>query len=135
MENNQEIVKNSLKIIEPIKVDIKTFQNEQEFEDYYNLNKKALDESTTTKLNRMFKIPGYRITRVKNELCLKKDYNKKVEPSENDIRNEIEELKKEIQNIKDILIDKSHITKINVKLAKCEKIINQHSEALNQLIS
>ncbi|OHT06766.1 hypothetical protein TRFO_05452 [Tritrichomonas foetus] len=136
MEESQEIIKNKLKILEPIKIDVKTFQNEKEFEDYYNLNKKTLDESTTTKLNRMYKIPGYRITRVKNELCLKKDYAKKIEQQveTKDYSYEIEDLTTKIDDLKTVIEDlKNNITKINVKLMKYEKVIKEHSEFLSQI--
>lgn len=131
MEDKPEIIKNTLKIIEPIKIDVKTFQNEKEFEDYYNLNKKSLEDSTTTRLNRMFKIPGYRITRIKNELCLKKDYVKKDESPKEDIKDftqDIDEIKTSIDELKHT------IAKINIKLGKYEKAINNHSEVLNRLL-
>ncbi|OHT02819.1 hypothetical protein TRFO_29957 [Tritrichomonas foetus] len=137
MEESPEIVINKLKILEPIKIDVKTFQNEKEFEDYYNLNKKSLEDSTTTRLNRMFKIPGYRITRVKNELCLKKDYAKKTEQQQvetKDYSYDIEDLNYKIDDIKTMIEElKNNFTKINVKLMKCEKVIKEHSEFLSQI--
>ena len=66
----------SLKVLEPIKMDVKTFNDKQEFEMFFNSHREEFESSTTTKLNRMYRIPGYRITRQKNQLCLKKDYTK-----------------------------------------------------------
>ena len=66
----------TLKVLEPIQLDVKTFKDKQEFELFFNSHKNEFENSTTTRLNRMYKIPGYRISRVKDELCLKKDYTK-----------------------------------------------------------
>ena len=47
----------NLKVIEPIKIDVKTFQDKQEFELFYNSHKNEFENCTTTKLNSMYKIP------------------------------------------------------------------------------
>ena len=138
----------NLKVIEPIKIDVKTFQDKQEFELFYNSHKNEFENCTTTKLNRMYKIPGYRITRQKEELCLKKDYTKNnKQESDDDHSQRFDELKDEINKIDELkdeinkMIEEvklnfnSEITKINTRIKKIEKIINQQTETINHLIT
>ena len=133
-----ESSESNLKVIEPIQIDVKTFQDKNEFEMFYNSHKNEFENCTTTKLNRMYKIPGYRITRQKEVLCLKKDYTKNnKQESDDDNTQKFDELKDEltkmIEEIK--LYFNSEIAKINTRYKKIEKIINQQTETLNHLIT
>ena len=133
-----ESSESNLKVIEPIQIDVKTFQDKNEFEMFYNSHKNEFENCTTTKLNRMYKIPGYRITRQKEVLCLKKDYTKNnKQESDDDNSQKFDELKDEltkmIEEVK--LYFNSEITKINTRYKKIEKIINQQTETINQIIS
>ena len=65
----------TLKIIEPIKEYLKVFNSPDEFNIWYTKNKDEVDMLTTHKLNKMYKINGYRITKIKNVLMLKKITN------------------------------------------------------------
>ena len=105
----------SLKIIEPIKDYLKVFNSPDEFNIWYTKNKKEVDTLTTHKLNKMYKIEGYRITKIKNVLMLKKctetqnttqssnsplvrtESSRIVEQS---VPDELTELHEEIKNIK-----------------------------------
>jgi hypothetical protein len=58
------------KIIKPISL-MMTFEDQDEFFDYYNSHKSEMDSLTTHKLNKLFSIEGYRITKIKNILKLK----------------------------------------------------------------
>ena len=136
--NMSESSESNLKVIEPIQIDVKTFQDKNEFEMFYNSHKNEFENCTTTKLNRMYKIPGYRITRQKEVLCLKKDYTKNnKQESDDDNIQKFDELKDEltkmIEEVK--LYFNSEITKINTRYKKIEKIINQQTETINQIIS
>ena len=62
-----------LKIIGPIKSPLKEFDSVDEFNIYYHKHKEEMDTETTHSLNKKFKINGYRITKIKGVLCLKKD--------------------------------------------------------------
>ena len=62
----------SIKIIEPIKQYLKVFNTPDEFNIWYTKNKDEVESLTTHKLNKMYKIEGYRITKIKNVLMLKK---------------------------------------------------------------
>ena len=92
-----------LKVIEPIKNYIKEFNSPVEFNLWYAKHKEEVDALTTHKLNKMYHIDGYRITKIKGELMLKVDRKVKEETEEESIHDEINELRNEIKNIKDTL--------------------------------
>lgn len=72
-----------VKIIEPIREYSKVFNTPDEFNIWYSKNKDEVDALTTHKLNKMYKIEGYRITKIKNILMLKKDNNDSREARRN----------------------------------------------------
>ena len=90
-----------IKIIEPITEYSKVFNSPDEFNLWYTKNKDAIDSLTTHKLNKLYKIEGYRITKIKNVLMLKKD----SQTSNTTISTTptIEQLKDEITKIKDTI--------------------------------
>ena len=93
-----------LKVIEPIKNYIKEFNSPVEFNLWYAKHKEEVDSLTTHKLNKMYHINGYRITKIKGELMLKIDRKMKDkgdETEEETVHEEINELRDEIKNIKD----------------------------------
>ena len=141
----------TLKVLEPIQLDVKTFKDKQEFELFFNSHKNEFENSTTTRLNRMYKIPGYRISRVKDELCLKKDYTKNnLGNSSNIDSQQFDELEEKIMKIleeergnTEELIEKvnenlqkleSRFGNLLLKIKKMENVINQQSETLNNLL-
>ena len=95
----------SIKIIEPIKQYLKVFNTPDEFNIWYTKNKDEVESLTTHKLNKMYKIEGYRITKIKNVLMLKKcsdshnssqhAHNSPLIPDES-----IAEIREDIKNIK-----------------------------------
>lgn len=87
-----------LKVIEPIKNYLKEFNSPVEFNLWYAKNKDEVDKLTTHKLNKMYHIVGYRITKIKGELMLKEDRKPKIKEDE---ESEINELRSEINNIKE----------------------------------
>lgn len=111
-----------VKVIGPIKEYLKTFNTPDEFNLWYAKNKDEIDKITTHKLNKMYYIEGYRITKIKGVLCLKKAVKKQIDDSQNDsqndpqndpqnesaildIQNEIEQLKSDILAIKTAIND------------------------------
>ena len=96
-----------LKVIEPIKNYVKEFNSPVEFNLWYAKHKDEVDSLTTHKLNKLYKIDGYRITKIKGELMLKVDRKIKEkeerEGEDENIHDEINELKSEIQKIKDTM--------------------------------
>lgn len=116
--NSNDINYKFVKIIEPIRSYYKTFKTIDEFNNWYLKNKSEVDEYTTHKLNKMYNVEGYRITRIKGSLCLKKVVPKhNNETSETcdeqsstqmheqiiSMKNEIQSLKKSIKEIIDYL--------------------------------
>ena len=90
-----------LKILEPIKNYLKEFNTPEEFNNFYSLNKDELNKLTTHKLNKMYHVKGYRITKIKGELCLKKWDDSKVKLNEEFVSvNDIEEIREDIKKIK-----------------------------------
>lgn len=57
-------------VLKPI-TNTTTFENDQQFNEYYTSHKDEMDKLNTTKLNKMFLVPEYKITRVKGVLSLK----------------------------------------------------------------
>ena len=94
----------TLKIIEPIRDYLKVFNSPDEFNIWYTKNKEEVDTLTTHKLNKMYKINGYRITKIKNVLMLKKSsepnnvYNQSVNSPL--VPEDLQELQEEVKNIK-----------------------------------
>ncbi len=92
-----------LKVIEPIRNYIKEFNSPVEFNLWYAKHKDEVDALTTHKLNKMYKIDNYRITKIKGELMLKVDRKVKEEVINAETHDDITELRNEIKNIKDTL--------------------------------
>ena len=94
-----------IKVLEPVKNVIKEFDTPDEFNIYYMKNKDEIDKLTTHKLNKMFKIDGYRITRIQGTLMLRTDYESKKKIDKNDslgdeLRTRVDELQSEYDEIK-----------------------------------
>ena len=100
-----------IQLIEPIK-ERREFKDPVEFDAYYQEHKKELEEKTTHKLNKMFNVPGYRITKIKGVLSLKNipqsriTSTMKIETLElkvNEIRDRVNECINTVNNIVDAL--------------------------------
>lgn len=105
-----------LKVIEPIKNYLKEFKTVDEFNLWYSKNKEEVDKLTTHKLNKMYKIDGYRITKIKGVLMLKKWVEKdekeigKASPRTDaieELRNEINEIRNTVNKIISFLQESS----------------------------
>jgi F0F1-type ATP synthase gamma subunit len=93
-----------LPVLKPITETI-VFKNEREFNEYYNLHKDVIDQLNTNKLNKMFLIPEFRITKIKGVLSLKlltpSRVNHSVKLSDQETR--ITELEAKINQIIEVL--------------------------------
>jgi hypothetical protein len=98
-EQNQSESK-KIQILKPITETI-TFKNENQFSEYYTQHKEELDKLNTNKLNKMFLVPEFKITKVKVVLSLKSltpsKVNHTVKLNDQDIR--ITELETKINQI------------------------------------
>ena len=78
-KSNLRLKYEPLTVKEPYHVEVRMFQNHDEFTIYYREHEDELKSLSTLRLNKTFKIPGYRISVCKRgtdqqELILKKDY-------------------------------------------------------------
>lgn len=93
-----------IKILQPITNYIKEFESPDEFNLFYNKHKEEIDSTTTHKLNKLYHIRGYRITKIKDVLMLKKHEEKKHEEKkeeepEMNVQDEIRQMKETINRI------------------------------------
>ena len=65
-----------LEVIEPYRPQIIQFESIDDFNSYYSKHQNEFNE-TTQKLNKKYKIPGYRLTSLKGKLKIIKDYQSK----------------------------------------------------------
>ena len=104
-----------VKVIGPIKEYLKMFNGPDDFNIWYAKNKDDIDKLTTHKLNKMYHIDGYRITKIKGILCLKKDEKKPASENESttDRFNDLENITNQIEQLKaDIITIKTTINEI-----------------------
>ena len=99
---------------EPFKPDVITCDNKEHFIGILYANKDKFNEMSTQKLNKMFNIPGYKVTKVNNEICLRS-----IKPCEH-----IGE---------SVLI--SRIEKIEADINRIIETINQQANLLDQIKS
>ena len=93
----------TIKIIEPIRDYLKVFNSPDEFNIWFTKNKDEIESLTTHKLNKLYKINGYRITKIKGILMLKKcneTLNTDNSASSPLVPENLQELQDEIKNIK-----------------------------------
>lgn len=102
---NSKIILNGLKkdlptvkIIEPFQPSVIKCENKEDFSAIISAEPEKYSEMTTQKLNKLFHIPGYKVTKIKGEICLRsiKQCEKISESNE-----DLELMKQEIKNIKD----------------------------------
>ena len=110
-----------LKIIGPIKSPLKEFDSVDEFNIYYHKHKEEMDTETTHSLNKKFKINGYRITKIKGVLCLKKDRVVKPDEGQMSPGSEIQEAPCETPTISEIM----------ERIQKLEETVNKIIDVLN----
>lgn len=126
MNENVEI-----KILEPILHYAKEFISPEEFNLFYKIHKDEMDKLTTHKLNKLYHIKDYRITKIKGELMLKKfneEAHRKImmtrndNDDDNDNAEKITELERRIDIIE--AENKNEIERINEEI-KGLKIVLQ----------
>ena len=108
---------------------IKNFDSLNEFQQYYNLHKEEIENLSTVKLNRMFKIKDYKITRRTingNEdktLCFRQLFKNEL-PETHNTTEDFPDLSTQIENLND---------KIKQLEIENMKIKNQIIEIINAL--
>ena len=99
-----------VKVVEPIQSPMKEFNSVDEFNLFYHNHKDEMMETTTHRLNKMYKINGYRITKIRGELCLKKVREavkqKSVESGEgNDVVDDPTDVETRLQRLEEAVIE------------------------------
>ena len=109
-----------LKIIEPIHKPLHEFETPDEFNIYYHKHKDEMDKETTHLLNKKFSINGYRITKIKGVLCLKKWTKNKSEHVNVDETSKMSRQMLAFDDLQD-------------RILKLEEAVNQIIDIINQL--
>lgn len=124
-----------VKVIGPIKEYLKMFNGPDEFNLWYAKNKDDIDKLTTHKLNKMYHIDGYRITKIKGVLCLKKDMKKHENEIETDMQNDLDlrdpQDKARLQNESIIGDIQNEIEKLKLDIITIKTTINDIVKAIN----
>ena len=101
-----------IKTIEKFQPDVMEFESKEEFAEYLDKHREELEKETTQKLNKMFSINGYRITKIKGEISLRAHSAKskpKAEPQEPETRdeddNELELVKTQLQRLSQLYME------------------------------
>ena len=89
-----------LEVIEPYRPQIIQFESIDDFNSYYSKHQNEFNE-TTQKLNKKYKIPGYRLTSLKGKLKIIKDYQSK-NPSGSSFEVPQEDSSEERESIKNL---------------------------------
>ena len=119
-----------VKVVEPIQSPMKEFNNVDEFNLFYHNHKDEMMETTTHRLNKMYKINGYRITKIRGELCLKKvrEAVKQKSDVESGEGNDI--VDRRSRGEADENGDES--TDVETRLQRLEEVVNEIIDALNK---
>ena len=110
--NKLEDNSSSVKILEPFHPEIINCDDKDAFNVIYNANKEKYDTMTTQKLNKIFNIPGYKITKVNNQICLRS-----IKPCEKIMCND----------------NSDALQKLTERIVEIEKAFNNLANAHNKL--
>lgn len=115
-----------VKIIAPIKDYIKEFTTPEEFDMWYKMNKNEMDSITTHKLNKLYHINGYRITKIKGVLMLKKVKEQhKSNIINEDSDTEIRIMETKIMELEDKIIDiQNEMNDIKIAIHSVQQYFN-----------
>jgi hypothetical protein len=112
------LTETNIKILEPITVDKKIFSKE-DFIKYLSLHKDELEKFSTNRLNKMFSIPKYRITKIKGSITLminnyksvrERNTDGKNDDLKDDLRDDLKLLDEKIEYIISVLKENNLIT-------------------------
>ena len=109
-------------VIEPFNGKVQTFNSADEFNLYYAKNKADVESLPTRKLNERFVINGYKLTRIKGQLTLRKEAHK-------------QSLKSQVEALASELADVTRTTRNqDVTIMKLKESVQRISDTLNALI-
>ena len=107
--------------IQPIK-DKRIFKNADEFTEYYNAHEDFFEKTTTCKLNKMFEVPGFKITKLQGVVSLKNIPESRVTANDR-----IEKLTNRVLNLEEMMNKCIHtvnetVAKTNTALEELRRI-------------
>ena len=114
----------SIKIFQNLSDDVIEFESKEQFMNYYERNKKEIDEMKTRGINVKFKIPGYKIGRKNNNLILI--------PTGNEGQSDKGVEKLSEKDITQLTTIDSKLDVINRRLIKIEEVLSYLFKLLNQ---
>ena len=108
-----------IKVIEPFKCDVISFENPDDFNIYYRTHEDEFKDISTVLLNRKYKIPGYRITQTRGskedgetrQLSLKKDYYVGVQQGSSAMEEQISKINALEQQVESLRIELNNVIK------------------------
>ena len=121
-----------MRILEPFRAEVIEFDDKNDFIKYVNEDMETYKSLTTQKLNKMFHIPGYRITKLQGDISLKAVGGK--EEGEERMRSEIkkelmEEMRSELMKEMEEKV-KEEITK---EMENYEKELDEIHDSITKL--
>lgn len=100
-----------LNVIEPFNPEVIQCESKEDFSTIINSDIEKYNAMTTHKLNKLFNIPGYRITKIKGEISLRKIKDNAPTDIDNHIQEEIDKiydafnaLSDQVQAIKQLIL-------------------------------
>ena len=124
-----------MRILEPFRAEVIEFDDKNDFIKYVNEDMETYKSLTTQKLNKMFHIPGYRITKLQGDISLKavggKDEGKDAEKKmRSEIMEEVmEKVRSEIEEkVKDIVEEK-----LKDEMENYEKELDEIHDSITKL--
>ena len=117
-----------VKVVEPIQSPMKEFNSVDEFNLFYHNHKDEMMETTTHRLNKMYKINGYRITKIRGELCLKRVHEAIKQKSDVDGRSPSAI---GVENGDGVDDHDGDVVDIETRLQRLEEVVNEIIDALN----
>lgn len=99
-----------IKIIEAFKPEVIHCESKEDFIEILNLNKDKYNQMSTQKLNKIFIVPGYKLTKIKGEICLRSikpcekiETHTNYEEEIQNIKNAFNQLSDQLEYIKQLL--------------------------------
>ena len=123
-----------MRILEPFRAEVIEFDDKNDFIKYVNEDMETYKSLTTQKLNKMFRIPGYRITKLQGDISLKAVGGKEDADAEKKMRSEImeevmEKVRSEIEEkVKDIVEEK-----LKDEMENYEKELDEIHDSITKL--
>ena len=126
-----------MRILEPFRAEVIEFEDKNDFIKYVNEDMETYKSLTTQKLNKMFHIPGYRITKLQGDISLKavggKDAEAEKEKKDTVKKELMEEVKKELMEELEEKMKAIVDEKISKEMENYEKELDEIHDSISKL--